>query len=68
MEFTNIGSLIAYARGDMSQPELARATGIPRSSIAAMETARMFPRKKHIRAIEEATNTKISVKYFCDKS
>ena len=67
MEFTNMGSLVAYARDKMSQPELSRATGIPRSNIAHIETARMWARPKHIKAIEEATGCKITVKFFCER-
>lgn len=58
MTFTEaVGALIAELRGNLSQAELATASGVAQSTISAIEKGNRTFRGVHIEQILRATNT-----------
>ena len=52
-----IGALVKELRGDMTQGELSAASGVPQSTISAIERGNRTFRGVHLEAILSATNT-----------
>ena len=63
MRAESVGRTVQWARkrADMTQQELAQATGMPQPSIARIEAGTVVPRTATLIALLEATGHQLSV-------